>query len=197
MKNTANGLFRLLPTFILMLAAAVPLASRAAEVRPMFKVGYDTGGDTLVAAVFTDGSTETIKANEGFHIGGGVSIVPASSNLEIEVSLSYKFQFITAANGDIDWTRMPLDALVFYRFPKVRLGGGLTYHLNPKLKGSGVVGGLNIKFDDALGYVLQADYRITQTIAAGVRFTSVEYEASGAAATAKSNGLGVTFGMSF
>jgi outer membrane protein with beta-barrel domain len=197
MATETSRLLKSLLVLLWMLAAAAPSASLAAEVRPMFKTGYDTGGDTLVTAVFTDGSTKTIKANEGLYLGGGVSIVPASSDLEIEVSLSYKFQTITAANGDIDFTRIPLDALVFYRFPKARLGGGLTYHMNPKVKGSGVVGGLNVKFDDALGLVLQADYRITEKMAVGARYTSIEYEASGTSATAKSNGLGIVFSMSF
>jgi hypothetical protein len=197
MARRTNTYFISLSVLVGMLAATVAFESRAVEVRPMLKAGYDTGGDTLVTAVFTNGKTEKIKANEGFYVGGGISIVPAASSLEMELSLSYKFQFISADNGDIDWTRIPLDALVFYRFSKVRLGGGLTYHMNPKLKGSGVVGGLNVKFDDALGFVLQADYRITEKMAVGARYTSVEYETSGTSVTAKSNGVGVTFSISF
>src|SRR6266511_163266 len=70
-------------------------------------------------------------------IGGGASIVTDMKELEIAVSLSYKFSGITAQNGTVDWSVLPLDALVFYRLPKFRFGGGLTYHLSPQLKGSG------------------------------------------------------------
>jgi hypothetical protein len=46
--------------------------------------------------------------------------------------------------------------------------------------------------------VLQADWRITEKIAAGLRYTILEYDAKGAfTGSAKSNGFGLTFGMSF
>jgi hypothetical protein len=46
--------------------------------------------------------------------------------------------------------------------------------------------------------VLQADWLITRNIALGGRFTFVEYDAEGAfTGSAKTNGLGVSFSMSF
>jgi hypothetical protein len=194
---TGNALHKSLAALAFALAAAAP-AARAQDVRPVLKLGIDFGGDTLVTAVFTGGSSETIKANEGFYIGGGALILFANE-IEAEVSLSYKTASITASNGDIEFTRLPLDALVFYRFPDFRVGGGLTYHLNPKLSGSGVVGGLNVNFDDALGLVLQGEYLFPSKgpkMTIGGRYTMLDYKASGGG-TAKSNGLGVTFSISF
>jgi hypothetical protein len=104
---------------------------------------------------------------------------------------------INASNGDIEFTRLPLEALVFYRFDRARLGGGVTYHLNPELEGSGVVSPLNVKFDDALGFVLQADFLVTDKMAIGLRYTSLNYEVEGVAAKAKSDGLGFTFSYRF
>jgi len=184
----------LLPALALVVAAAVPAASHAVDVRPMLKAGFDVGGDTLVTAVFTDGSTKSIKANEGFYFGGGASILSDSKDIEGEVSLSYKFASINASNGTIDWTRYPLDVLVFYRLPQFRLGGGLTYHLSPKLSGSGPAGNISTKFDDSAGFVLQADY-LLQKITFGLRYTSLQYKVGGA--SAKSDGVGITFGISF
>jgi hypothetical protein len=180
---------------LLVVFAAFPLASLAADVRPVFKMGYDTGGDKIVTAVFTNGSTKSIKANEGIYIGGGASILLDSKDIEIEVTASYKYQSITAGNGDITWTRIPIEGLVFYRAPKFRVGGGLTYHLSPKLSGSGVAGGLNVNVDDALGVVLQGDWLITQKASLGLRYTNLSYEANGI--KANSDGVGVTFGMRF
>jgi hypothetical protein len=183
---------------LLVLALSAPVASYAMDVRPFFKAGYDLGGDTLINVTFTDGSSESVKANEGFYFGGGASIVTDSKQWEIELSLAYKFSMINASNGDIEFTRVPLEALVFYRFDKVRLGGGITYHLNPELDGSGVATPLNVKFDDALGFVLQADFRLTDKMTIGMRYTSLKYEVEGvAAASAKSDGLGFTFSYRF
>ena len=90
-------------------------------------------------------SSRSIKANDGVFVGGGASILMDSKVLEVELAASYKFFTIHAQNGDIDWNVLPLDALVFYRLPNVRLGGGLTYHLGPTLKGSGAANGLDAK----------------------------------------------------
>jgi len=180
------------------LAAILAAAgAEGAEVRPFVRGGIDFGGDTLVTVVFVGGETDTIKANEGVYAAGGVSILNEARNMEVEISIGYKFDTITASNGEVDWTLMPVDALVFYRLPQWRLGGGLTYHLNPELDGSGVVGGLNLKFDDALGVVLQADYLIRQNMAVGARYTNVKYEPKGGGASAKSGGIGATFSYRF
>jgi hypothetical protein len=182
---------------LLLLALSAPVASYAMDVRPFFRAGYDFGGDTLVEVAFIDGSTDSVKANEGLYIGGGASIVTDSREWEIELSLGYKFSMINASNGDIEFTRLPLEALVFYRFDRVRVGGGVTYHLNPELDGSGVVSPLNVKFDDALGFVLQADFLVTEKMAIGMRYTNLKYEVEGVAASAKSDGVGFTFSYRF
>jgi hypothetical protein len=172
--------------------------THAADIRPLLKAGVDLGGDAMVTAVFANGETETIRANEGFYMGGGAAIIDAARNMEYHLSLAYKVAAVDASNGDIDWTRFPLEALAFYRFARGRAGAGLVYHISPKLEGSGVVGGLDVKFKNALGAVLQADWRITEKIAAGLRYTILEYDAKGAfAGSAKSNGVGLSFSMNF
>ncbi len=190
---TGSTFRRLLPALAFTLAAAVPAASHAFDVNLMLKAGFDFGGDTLTTVNLM-----------GF--GGGASIVPDMKELEIEVSLSYKFSGITAQNGNIDWSVLPLDALVFYRLPKFRFGGGLTYHLGPQLKGSGVASDLNAKYKDAAGLVLQADYRFTEKFAAGLRYTNVTYKADSVSPSvfastppmnAKTNGVGIVFTGSF
>lgn len=164
----------------------------------MGKLGYEFGGDTMVEVLFTDDSTRSIRANEGLFFGGGASIVSDAKTMEIELTLAYKFQLISASNGDVTWSRWPVEALAFYRLPQVRLGGGLTYHLNPKVSSSGDIGGLNLKFENALGVVLQGDYRLNDRANLGLRFTSLQYTVkSGGAGTAKSNGIGVSLSASF
>ena len=189
---------RSLRALAFMLAVVTPFASGAAEIRPMIKVGVDTGGDTLITQVFPDGEVETISANQGFYAGGGVSVTRFYRDLELEVSLTFKYTTAYGSAGQVDWTRYPLDVLVFYRWARWRAGGGLTYHIGPRLKGSGDAGGLNVRFDNALGFALQADYRITDQFTAGVRYTAMEYETgSNPATTTRSSGLGITLGMSF
>jgi hypothetical protein len=184
--------------FIGALAASAALGAQAADVRPLLKAGLDFGGDTLVTARFEDGETRDIKANEGVYLGGGVAIISDAKDWECHLTLAYKFALINADNGDIEWTRVPLEALVFYRFQRVRVGGGLAYHLNPSVEGSGVVGGLNIHFKDALGAIVQVDWRITDNVALGARYTMIEYDAkSPVSGSASGNGLGLAFSINF
>jgi hypothetical protein len=192
---TGSAMFKAVPVLVLMVVAAVPLVSQAADVRPVIKAGFDFGGDKLVTATFTSGSTDSIKANELFYFGAGISILADSKDIETELTIGYKFDSINANNGDIKFTRYPLEALVFYRFPKYRLGGGLTYHFSPKVSGSGVASSINGNFDDSLGFVLQADYLITQKVSVGGRYTSLKYKVGGA--SFDSSGVGVTAGMRF
>jgi hypothetical protein len=188
-------MFKAVPALVLMAAAAVPMASHAAEVRPVAKIGFDFGGDNLVTAQFTNGSSDSIKAGELLYFGVGASIITDSRDIEVEVTASYKFKNISASNGDIKFTRYPLEALVFYRMPKFRVGGGLTYHLSPKVSGSGVASNINGNFDDSLGFVLQGDYLVTQKASVGARYTSLKYKVGGTSIDGSS--IGITAGYRF
>jgi len=207
-KTMRRKNFKSFPVLMLAIAVMTPLRSHAAEVRPLIKAGFNFGGETVVSVSVSGaagGSTKSIRANEGIFVGGGASILMDSKAFEVEVSASYKFATIGAQNGHIDWTVVPLDALVFYRLPYFRLGGGLTYHLGPTLKGSAELSDLNAKYNDALGFVLQADYALGDQFNFGLRYTSVDYKAKSIqtnplatpATNAKTNGIGIVFSMSF
>lgn len=113
------------------------------------------------------------------------------------MTLNWKYTSISADNGDIEFTRFPLDALLFYNFPKARIGAGVTYHLNPELDGSGVASPLNVEFDNALGFLAQIDWRIAEKVAVGARYTVLDYDATNGGGTVESNGLGLIFTAMF
>jgi len=190
--------FRML---LLVFGFASAAASQAAEVRPMVKVGFDFGGETLATVVYTDGTTRSIKSNEGVFIGGGASIFNEAKTIETEIALTYKIARISATNGDLEWTRVPLDVLVFYRMHRFRAGGGLTYHMNPEVTGSGLARNVNLQFDNAFGLILQADWLImdrkTLTMALGLRYTNIEYKLQGTSASPNTSGMGLTYSVSF
>ena len=195
---------------LIALGAFLAAPSYAVDVRPAFKGSIEFGGDKLVSVGTTgSGSSDSVTAGQGLALGAGVSILNEAKDIETEVTLSYKFSGIHADNGDVDWTVLPLDALVFYRIPHWRFGGGLTYHMNPKLKGSGDASGLEAEYKNALGAVLQADYMFGEKIKLGLRYTAVKYKASKIQDTsiiqvnqeppssAKTNAIGVVFTVSF
>ena len=180
--------------FALLLAIASS-ATSASEFRALIKGGYDFGGDTLQNVQFQDGTTESIKANDGFYVGGGIAFIPDIANFETQLTIAWKYTGVTASNGDITFTRFPIEALVFYNWDYFRLGGGLTYHLNPKLKRTGVVAGGSIDFSSRVGAIAQLDYRITENVAVGVRYTAITY--TGGGRDIRGDGFGVAISGTF
>ncbi len=178
-------------------AAAGATPAAAYDVRPLGKLGFDFGGDKLVTAYFTDGSTKSLYANEGFFAGAGVSIRDPDSELEIEAALSFKASSITASNGDVTWVRWPLDLLAFYRQPSYRVGAGVTFHLHPRVRASGAAAGADLQFSPALGLLLQADYLLRDNVALGARYTNIEYRLTDGGASARSDGIGIVFSVDF
>ena len=177
-----------------LIACCAPAVSLAADVRPVFVAGYDTGGDKLVTVTFTNGDTQSIRANEGLYAGGGMSVLNDDKNIAFLATVNIKYAAVHADNGDITWTRVPIDALLFYRAQSFRLGGGLTFQLSPKLKGSGQASNINVNVDNAVGLLVQADYLLGK-VNIGLRGTFVDFKANGV--TASGNGVGVTFGITF
>jgi hypothetical protein len=177
-------------------------SAQAMDIRPVILLGADFGGDTIINVPFTDGSSESVKANEGLLLGGGASILNESKTLELQVTLAYKLNMVIASNGDITWGRIPIELLAFYRAPRVRIGGGLTYHLSPELSGTGEASGLDVKFDNALGFVLEGDYLFAgegswSGAFLGLRFTSLKYKEKNFGTSFNSNGIGAQIGYRF
>lgn len=122
------------------IAAVTALASMPASADPaygVFNFGFDFGGDELIEVTFSDGSTDSINAGDGFYLAAGIGKTFSDGQYSGQVTLGWKFTSISASNADVDWTRFPLEALVYMNREKIRVGGGLTYHMNTKLKGSG------------------------------------------------------------
>lgn len=178
-------------------------AAQAADVDGVLKAGFDFGGDTIASAPI-DGEIVDVNANEGIFVGAGLAIFNTARTLSTEITLSWKFTGIFAENGDIEFTRFPVDALVFYNFAKARIGAGATYHLNPEVEASdaGVPyvgnGTGREKYDDALGFLVQVDWRIAEKVALGLRYTSLEYELANSGAPAvDASGIGGVFTAMF
>ncbi len=174
--------------------AAAPETSRAAEVRPVLVGGYDTGGAKIAEVPFTSGATDSITANEGLYVGAGVSVLNDDRNIEFLGAVNVKYVGIHASNGNVEWTRVPVDALVFYRMESFRIGAGVTYVISPRLTGSGLASNINASPDNALGGLVQADYLLGK-VALGLRYTFLEYKTGGS--TSKSDGVGISFGFTF
>jgi hypothetical protein len=174
-------------------AALAASAAQAVELRPLLRSGVDFGGDALITAVLVTGDTEKVRANDGLYLAGGAAVLSEDRSLEVELSVGYKSDRLWVNHGRIDWTMVPVEALAFARIANWRLGGGLAWHLWPRLDASDVPGGSKIGYKDALGVVLQADYSWNARYAIGARYTGVRYKPNGGGPSVDSGGLGLVF----
>ncbi|MFK8082297.1 MAG: outer membrane beta-barrel protein [Granulosicoccus sp.] len=162
-------------------AAVMLLVSTAVNAQGSWLVrgGFETGGDTIFDVEFTNGDTEELEAGGLFHIeiGRQLSLLAQRPDSLTELSIGYKADSVSATNGDLAFNRITLNAVQFINYSdKVRFGLGVTYHMSPTVEVDFF--GINDEFetDDALGFMLLADYALSERSNIGARATQIDYE---------------------
>ena len=182
-------------------AVMLCMASRAMATDLFIEGGIHLGGETVATASFTNGDTEKIKAGEllSFAIGFHTEL---SDSVQGRFSIGYKFDSINAENGDLDFSRVPLEFLVMQRYTYWMLGGGLTYHLSPEFTAdvaSSVGPSGTVEFDDSLGVVIAFDYNSKGNFDhdwyVGGRVTLIDYDNQ--FGSVRGNSLGAVIGFLF
>lgn len=174
------------------------VTAQAATFRGVVGFGFDLGGDTLVTAVYTDGSTARVKANQGMVLNGGVVMVTGS--FETQATVGYKFGGPTAKNGSITFDVVPVELMGFYRTSNLRMGAGFTYHNSPKLVIDIPRTNATYKFDNALGTVVQIGWVPEKSpVSIDLRYTAIKYKQSNIAnpADISGNAVGLYMGYYF
>lgn len=170
-------LARCLPA-LLLLTLALPAQARlfGAEEedkpRPLTLVaGIGSGGDRLV---FVD--------NGGDLYAGGLFLIQAGwvfvgQRWELRLTGGYKGHSVVGINGNADFRRFPLDAVLFYKYRKHRFGLGATHHFAPRY--SIEINGEDeqfFDFEDATGGVVQYDYWPRRSLGMGLQYVFIDYE---------------------
>jgi hypothetical protein len=166
------------------MAAGLGMAVQAQALEPRLELGlsYDFGGDKLGTAIFTNGNTRSVRANEGvmFTVGVAIPNDPAKQ-FETVASVGYKVGGPFAENGKLTFTTVPLTVMQFYRPSSVRVGLGLTYNIGPKYTQDAPGNAGNINFSDALGYIAQVGWApVGRSFSVDLRYTAIRYKADSA-----------------
>ena len=139
-------------------------------------LGLTAGGDKLGTIVYQDGDTADINAGDLVHIYGGFTY-SHSPMFESKVTIGYHFDEATASNGTVTFSRIPIEYVASYVIDNHRIGGGLAYHTNTKLDESDF-GYSDVKFDDALGFLVEYSYQFVSWFNVAVRYEAIEYKVS-------------------
>lgn len=172
--------------------------AHAADIGPMFKAGFDWGRGVMVVVPDTSGGpSQDVRTHAGVYVGGGISVINDSRSLEAELSVSYKARFASTDSGSIDWNRIPIDLLAFFRTTNYRFGAGATYHVMPKLHGTAGGQTYNREFKNAIGPVLQIEMLFGEHGSLGFRYFRLDYEDKATGIKYGTDGIGVTGTMTF
>lgn len=208
LKLAGRRSFAILPFAAALLS--VPAVAQAMEFRGLVKAGYDFGGDSLANVPAVSPSTvRKIRANEGAVFAAGLSILNDARNLGADATVGSKRQRKGGTIQDYEFTRTMVELLGFYSVPvdasgksQIRFAAGPTVHFGTELEETGDLANKLTKFDNALGLVVQIDGVIglgrsgRVSLSAGVRYTHINYVASGMP-TVNGSGAGVFIGARF
>lgn len=154
--------------------------------------GLTFGGDTLGTFVYTNGSTDSIKAGELLLLHAGLDY-----RLSEEVSLQGTLGIHTdttkkASNGEVTFSRFPLDLLAYYHVSDAfRIGGGTRIVFGSKLKGTGIAANVNDSFDNSIGVVIEAEYMAIPMLGIKLRHVTEKFRPAGSSFNIDSSHFGV------
>jgi len=200
--------FSLTLTILIFLTHSSALAS---DLKPMLQLGYDFGGTTLATIerydYYNGYETNSLRAGQGLSFEVGAAIENPNDDLELQFLVGYKFDQESAYNGSVTWEQIPFSALAMLNQNNWKLGGGVTYHLNPKLTGS-FTGydnnnlyfndSVNDKYENSIGGIVQIQYKFSEASALGIKGTFIEYKLKNdPSVTANGNSVGINFNYKF
>jgi Outer membrane protein beta-barrel domain len=185
---------RTLITAALALAAAAGAQAQERTVRGVLGVGVTGGGDTLATVVYTDGSTDSIKAGGLVHLYGGAEFRLAPQ-FTLQANVGYHVDRTSGfSNGSVRFSRTPIELLGHFEVaPSVRLGGGARFVNNAKLDTSGVLSGTRVDFDNTVGAVVEAEWLVLPSLGLKVRYVSERYKANGVSVDGNHGGFYVSW----
>lgn len=183
---------------VALLAASTSVS--AAEIGGVLYMNLDHGGETLVST-----SEGNIKSGGLVHLAGGLAIHGyGNGSFETQLTAGMKADSVSASNGTVSFYRWPIELMQFYKHGMFRVGAGLTYHVNPELDCDvDYECNWTVEFDNALGYVGQADFVLPMSspwvreLTLGARFTFIEYEEKTFGEKIDGDSIGVSLGIAF
>lgn len=140
-------------------AAPAPDAT-APRLRFLAEMRYDIGLAKAVEVQFSDGHSESLRANGGWVLAAGAALRPTASRVfELLGTIGAKYDAIRASNGSVSYLAFPLvEVLAAANVQNARLSAGLSLSLAPSFSGSGAASGLDVPLKSSLGIVGQAEW---------------------------------------
>ena len=135
----------------------------------MYSLGLTFGGDKL--AETTTGSS--LKSGGLFYMSVG-TVYSVSPDFQLQGSIAYHFDSISADNGSADFDRTSLELIPFYVIDNdVRVGLGIIKVMSAEYSDPFD----KLGFSDSTGLVAQIDWRFSRNSWWGIKYVDLEYDA--------------------
>jgi Outer membrane protein beta-barrel domain len=179
-----------------------PAPASSSGLRGIVGIGLTFGGDQLgetINTISSNGDTDSAKIKAGSLVDfrGGFEYQIQGQPMAIELSIGYHFDTVDAENGDVTFSRMPLELIGHYAINEYwRVGGGLRKSLSPKLKASGLGTDYasNTKYSASVGVLIEAEYFMTPQFSFKGRYVSESFKPEGGGKKVSGNHGGI-YGM--
>ncbi|MEE9492252.1 MAG: hypothetical protein V3W04_02580 [Gammaproteobacteria bacterium] len=181
--NSAKQLLTMLILSSIFSVASAASLTEKPDIRIFFGAGVTGGGEKLatVELEYDSGgsSNEDITSGGRITLTGGLIIPTPDPSFDLQVSFGWHTHAIFTSDDNIDFSRWPVEGLVFYKHRNYRFGSGITYHINPELDLQDINQPV-YKFKNAPGWVFEAGYSLNgwqnSGFALGARFVLIDYE---------------------
>lgn len=181
----------------LLAASAVQAADNGAPLRFLVGGGVTYGGDALLNVETGDRDNKDLKAG-GLGQGYAGFEYRISDTLSFQNTVGYHVNYTKADGGKIRFTRIPIDLLAVYAIaPNMRIGAGAQLVARPQLKGTGWASGLDQKYDNAVGLVVEGEYLFTPHMGLKLRYVKEEFKPDNGGAKVDGSHAGVLFSYYF
>jgi len=178
----------------LTLSAAFPVCAEGVYDNSghfLMGMGLTFGGKTLATVHFTNGDSENVKSGGLVHLYAGYEYRLAS-RFSVQATIGYHVDNVSARNGDLKFSRYPLEVLGHFGITdNVRIGGGVRYVMNPEISSSGAASIGDYEFDDTTGAVIEAEYLITPHVGVKLRGVSEKYKMKGSSTSVRGDHGGI------
>jgi len=146
----------------------------------VFGVGADFGGEELGTVSYSDGTSASVKANNGIVFNAGCIIANGEgSAFSTQMTLGYKSGGPRVWSREVNWSAVPLEVIELYRSGSTRLGLGISYQINPQLNVSLPSSTFANKYNNALGTIVQIGWvPAKEHYSIDLRFTSIKFQSS-------------------
>lgn len=143
-------------------------------------MGLTYGGDQIGSDVqYDNGTSAKIHGGALIDFRGGIEYRMPASPVSFQTSIGYHFDRAGASNGDVTFSRMPLELLAHYQaLDTWRFGGGIRKSLNAEVKatGLGTQFAASQKYTGNTGLVLEAETFVTPQFGVKLRVVSEKFK---------------------